>query len=423
MHLEKTDPFASLEEAARRQSAEEKSAGVVSAARSRLVLSRDACSAFFAALALRVEAGPAWDLPTLATDGRRLLYNPAYALSLSEQELVGVVAHEVLHCALGHHARRGVRDPLRWNVACDLAVNPVLVGAGFALPSSRLMPGEGEFAQLPGGLSAEEYYAQLPDSNGQNAEDPGPGTNAGGGEQGGGGDDSGTQDPGGCGTVRDAGEGSPAERQESEARWQVAVAQAARIAQERGKGDLPAGLARAVEEVLRTTVPWPEVLREFLTRAARNDYRWNRPNRRFVARGVYLPSLAGESLGEVVVAVDTSGSIGPEELDRFAAEVQGILDAYDVHLTVLYHDTAVAATEEWSPTDGPIRLHAQGGGGTSHCCVFAWLDEHGLDPTCLVCLTDLYTTFPPTPPTYPVLWAVVGDCSSQPPFGRRLSID
>jgi predicted metal-dependent peptidase len=137
---------------------------------------------------------------------------------------------------------------------------------------------------------------------------------------------------------------------------------------------------------------------------------------------VYLPSLAGESLGEVVVAMDVSGSIGQEELDRFAAEVQGILDAYDVHLTVLYHDTAVAASEEWSPTDGPIRLQAQGGGGTSHRCVFAWLDEQGLDPTCLVCLTDLCTTFPPAAPPYPVLWAVVGDCLTEPPFGKRLSV-
>jgi predicted metal-dependent peptidase len=181
-------------------------------------------------------------------------------------------------------------------------------------------------------------------------------------------------------------------------------------------------LARAVEEILRPAVPWPEVLREFLTRSARNDYRWNRPNRRFVARGVYLPSLAGESLGEVVVAVDTSGSIGQEELDRFAAEVQGILDAYEVHLTILYHDTSVTSVEEWSPTDGPIKLRPVGGGGTSLRCVFKWLDEQGFDPTCLVCLTDLYTSFPPERPPYPVLWSVVGGCCTQPPFGQYLTI-
>jgi predicted metal-dependent peptidase len=229
-------------------------------------------------------------------------------------------------------------------------------------------------------------------------------------------------DPGVCGAVRDAGDGSPAQQQAREARWQVAVAQAARIAEARGKGDLPAGLVRAVEEILRPTVPWRDVLREFVTRTARNDYRWNRPNRRFVARRLYLPSLAGDSLGEVVVAVDTSGSIGQEELDRFAAEVQGILGAYDVHLTVLYHDTEVTEVEEWSPADGPIKLHPVGGGGTSHCCVFKWLEERGLDPNCVICLTDLYTTFPQVPPPYPVLWALVGDCPLEPPFGWRVSV-
>ena len=423
MNEQMTDPFASLEQAAHRQNAEEKAAAVVSAARSRLVLSKDATSAFFAALALRLETEPAWNMPTLATDGERLLYNPDYALSLSEQELIGVVAHEVLHCALGHHVRRGMRDPSRWNVACDLAVNPVLLGAGFALPQSRLMPGEGEFAPLPGGLSAEEYYAQLPDSSGQQDDDAIKDGSANGGNCGDGGSSSDNSDPGGCGSVQDAGDGSPAQQQASEASWQVAVAQAARMAEARGKGDLPAGLARVVEEVLQPAVPWRDVLRDFILRSARNDYRWNRPNRRFVARGIYLPSLAGESLGDVVVTVDTSGSIGQEELDRFAAEVQGIVDAYDVLVTVLYHDTNVTEVEEWSPTDGVINLRPLGGGGTSHRCVFKWLEERSIDPTCVICLTDLYTTFPEASPSYPVLWAVVGDCRTEPPFGQRLLID
>jgi predicted metal-dependent peptidase len=81
---------------------------------------------------------------------------------------------------------------------------------------------------------------------------------------------------------------------------------------------MPAGLARAVEEILLPSVPWPDVLREFLTRTGHNDYRWNRASRRFGGRRLYLPSLVGDSLGDVVVAVDTSGSIGQEEFDRFA---------------------------------------------------------------------------------------------------------
>src|SRR5262249_55643629 len=131
-------------------------------ARCRLILGRDGTSAFFATLALRLEPEIDWAIGTLATDGRHLSLNPAFALSLSPDELVGVVAHEVLHNALAPHARRGQRDVDLWNVACDLAVNPLLVRAGFCLPSTRLVPGEDPFADLPEGKSAEEYYDLLP---------------------------------------------------------------------------------------------------------------------------------------------------------------------------------------------------------------------------------------------------------------------
>src|SRR5439155_22669971 len=87
----------------------------VAAARARLILGRGAASAFFATLALRLTPHADDSVPTAATDGRTLLLNPAFALGLSPEELVGVVAHEVLHCALCHHARRSGRAPARWN--------------------------------------------------------------------------------------------------------------------------------------------------------------------------------------------------------------------------------------------------------------------------------------------------------------------
>src|SRR5947199_2164 len=98
----------------------------VAAARARLILGRNAASAFFATLALRLVPAADDSIPTAATDGHALLVNPAFVLGLTPDELVGVVAHEVMHCALCHHARRAGREPARWNVACDLAVNPLL---------------------------------------------------------------------------------------------------------------------------------------------------------------------------------------------------------------------------------------------------------------------------------------------------------
>lgn len=369
-------------------------AKAVAGARARLVLGRNAASVFFASLALRLTPQADDAIPTAATDGRRLLYNPDFVLGLTPDELVGVVAHEVMHCALAHFARRGAREPGRWNVACDLAINPVLLDAGLSLPQGRLMPGEGQFVELPWGKSAEAYYAMLPAD----------------------GDTGGAADPGGCGAIQDAGGGSPAKADESEAEWSAAVSLAEQAAKSRG--ELPAGLARMVDDTLHPPADWRAVLREFVASTAKNDYSWSRPNRRFIARGLYLPGLRSEELGDIVIAIDTSGSIGQTELASFGSEVEGILGAYDCTATVLFHDTRVQGVATWSPADGPLVLEPVGGGGTSHRCVFEWLARSDLDPACVVCLTDLETAFPGMQPEVPVLWAVVGGNRHSPPFGR-----
>lgn len=404
------DPFAALEGAARRQAAEEAAGRAVAAARCRLVLGADPKSVFFASLALRLAPRADWGAATLATDGRSLDYRPDFVTGLSAAELDGVLAHEVLHCALGHHARRAGRDPRRWNVACDLALNPVLLGAGFALPAGRLVPGEGAFAHLPAGRPAEEYYRLLADEGGETGGPDGPG---GGGPE--------EPDPGGCGAVRDPADGSPAEASAAAAEWAVAVAQAEGAARRRGA--LPAGLARPVAATLAPRVDWRSALAAFLARQARDDYRWTPPNRRFVARGLYLPGLRSEGLGEVVLAVDTSGSIGGRELDRFAAEARGLLEAYECELTILYHDAAVQGVGRWRPGDGPLRLRPVGGGGTSHRCVFEWVGRETPDAAAVVCLTDLETEFPAPAPLVPVLWAAVGGAGRTPPFGLTVPVE
>jgi predicted metal-dependent peptidase len=220
--------------------------------------------------------------------------------------------------------------------------------------------------------------------------------------------------------VKDPAGGSPADCRQAEAEAAVAVAQARQAA--RGRGEMPAGLARLVEEVLQPRVDWRDVLRRFVSSQARNDYAWSPPNRRFVHAGLYLPGLRSEELGEVVLAVDTSGSIGPGELSLFAAEAQGILESYDCTLTILYHDSQVQKVQHWRSGDGPLVLEPVGGGGTSHICVFEWVAAQDLLPTCVVCLTDLDTELPDSPPAVPVLWAVVGDGTNTPPFGLRVTI-
>lgn len=392
------DPLAALEQAAQRQKTEEAARKAITAARVKLVLGKDATSAFFATLALRLRAEADWSCQTAATDGRRLIYGPEFVVSLPADQLLGLVAHEVMHCALAHMARRGARDPRRYNIAADLSLNPILRDAGFTLPPGGLFPGAGQYRDLPSGLSAEEYYALLPrddDSGGQG------------------------EDPGGCGAVRDAGD--DADQQTQAADWQVAVAQAKAAAQQRGK--LPASIARTVEQLLQPTVDWRDVLREFLSRAltARDDYSWSAPNRRYIAQGIYLPSLRSEALGEVVIAVDTSGSISADTLAAFAGELNGILECQPCRVSVVYCDAAVQRVQEWEPIDGPLTLDAVGGGGTSHRPVWEWLRTSGADPAAVVCLTDGETDFGDEPGV-PVLWALTPGSSARPPFGSVLRI-
>ncbi len=363
------DPFAGIEREAGRQRAVDRATVAMTAARVKLILGRDAASAFFATLALRLKLAVNWDVPTLATDGRLLAFNPEFVVSLNSDELVGCVAHEVMHNALAHPGRRGGRDPAKWNIACDLAVNPLLLKAGFTLPRGRLAPGEGRFTHLPPGKSAEEYYSRLDDPSNPPGESPESSEPHPEGEEN-------TNDPGGCGGVLDPGDGSTAAADESAAQWQVAVAQAEQAA--RGRGALPDGIGRAVEEILHPPADWKAVLREFVSTHARNDYSWSRPNRRYIAQGLYLPGMHSEELGDVVLAIDTSGSINSKELGAFAAEAGALLAAYECLATVIYHDTVVQKVDDWSPVDGPLVLSPVGGGGTNHTCVFDWIDRVGL---------------------------------------------
>jgi predicted metal-dependent peptidase len=261
------DPFAALEEAAKRKMAEKDAGDAIQAALVRLILGRDAKSPFFATLALRLKLKTDWDCPTAMTDGRSLGYNPGWIADLDLDQTIGLLAHEVLHCAGKHFARRGAREPSKWNVAIDLEINPMLREAGFTLPADGVFPGEGPHKDLPKGEAAERYYDLLPDppSEEQDGEGEGPGQNP---------------DPGGCGGVKDAGD--KAEQQQAAAEMEVAVTQAAEAAKQRGA--LPGGLNRLVQEIVNPKVDWRETLREYVSSCARNDYSWSPPNRRLSGR-------------------------------------------------------------------------------------------------------------------------------------------
>lgn len=349
---------------------------------------------FFGALALRLTLREAAGLPTAATDGRQLKYNPTFVNALSLTETKGLVAHEIMHCASHHHLRRDGRDVKRWNVACDHAINSILTKAGVTLPKGAL--NDPAFA----GMSAEAIYSRVADQQGS------------------------SNDPGGCGGIEDAtnSEGKPAgeaEIQRQTAEWKIASAQAAQTA--RAMGAMPAELDRLVKEIVEAKIDWRETLRRFIQQTARNDYRWSPPNRRHVHAGLYLPSLRSETIGDIVVAVDTSGSINANVLAQFAGEVNAILEEYDTVCEVIYCDARVQAVETFCREDLPFVLHARGGGGTDFRPAFKYVDDRANTPACLVYLTDMEGTFPAGEPAYPILW-VSTSTVDRAPFGEVVKI-
>jgi predicted metal-dependent peptidase len=409
------NPFAELEQEVHRQDMEAKAAAIISRARKQFILGREASHVFFASVAVRMETLPDWSVETAATDGRQILYNPEWFGALSAEHARAVLAHEVLHVAYKHMCRCQGKDFKRWNIATDLAINPILVEAGFSLPAGGLMPGQGTYAKLPIGKSAEWYYDNLPQEEGQDNQE---GQEEGQGQ----GQGQGEQDPGKMGSVKQPGDGSQAAAAQAEAEAHEIIAQASQAA--KGRGQLPSGLARAVEQSLMPKADWKETLRAFVSRQSRNDYSWSRPNRRYIAQGLYLPGLHSEELGDVVCAIDTSGSIDGKTLDVFAGELQGIMDSFpEAQMTIVYHDSMVQHVQHWAASNGPLVLEPRGGGGTDHRPVFDWIGQNGEIPTCLVCLTDMDSIFPDKAPGYPVLWAAVGARNPRAPFGQVMEVE
>jgi predicted metal-dependent peptidase len=171
------------------------------------------------------------------------------------------------------------------------------------------------------------------------------------------------------------------------------------------RGTLSAGATRGIDALKRPIVDWRSALRRFLQSIAMADYTWTRPNTRYLASGLFLPSMRSDACGTIVVAIDTSGSIDTVVLSQFESELRSIVDELkprSVH--VIYCDSDVCGAAEFGPDD-QIDLIPCGGGGTRFAPVFEHIDREQIDPVALVYMTDLDGPMPDAAPAYPVLWA------------------
>ena len=393
-------------------------AAKLAAARTRLALERP----FLGALVLHLPVVPSTRVRSMATDGRALYYNAGYVDSLSFAETRFLLAHEALHGALLHFARRGHRLRERWDRACDYAVNQLLADDGLRPPDEAL------WNPAYRGLSAEAIYPLLADEARPTLDEHW----FGGGEAGGpaiearGGD---AAEPLADAAFLEAhrdGFDEIATRAPTLApavslaeAWQERLAAAAFEAQASGR--LGASWQSILGELAEPRLAWRALLERFVRAVARDDYAYTRPSRR--EGDALLPGLAAAET-ELVLALDSSGSIGLADFRRFIEEIDALKGQVRARVTLLACDQRISPGapwrfEPWERIELPADL--AGGGGTRFTPVFEWIEASGLRPDALLYFTDALGEFPEHEPPYPVLWLVHGNGAV--PFGERVSLN
>ena len=366
-------------------------------------------SPFFAHLAMGLIVKEDIRAVTMATDGSYLIYNSNWVVSLSEDELRGVICHEAMHPALGHLWRRGSRDHVKFNYACDYVINGILTKNNFTLPEGVLLDHQYDK------MSAEEVYAQLPDPP-ESECGMGKGQSLGGG---------GTIDNhdywDGAASKKEDGEGGGQGKmlENNEQIWKERLARAAIAA--KIQGNLPSDIESLVDAAVEPKLPWRELLRNYIQDTTKTEYRMMPPSKRYLHIPIYMPSLKGEFL-EIAVAVDTSGSISQPELETFVSEMQGIAGQFENYRIHVYACDAAIHGYDVIETHDEWPKSYKGRGGTDFRPVFQDIEEKGLEISVLVYLTDSYGSFPEIPPSYPTLW-VINQPNSEVPFGDQIFLD
>ena len=358
---------------------------------------------FLGSLMLFAETIASDSIPTAATNGRQILINPEFFARLTLDEQEAVLLHEVLHAALLHPSRGLGRDAKRWNIAADIVVNGILSREGFALPKDSVRQ------QTLERFSVEEVYDLLEQSPWDKKNFPlsSPDLLPQAGME----SDQGSI-PGSLGQEQS---------QATEAHWRNAVEQASIMAETLLQGHRPASLERELQTLKGGQLNWRHYLWRYLVRTP-IDFRDF--DRRFVGKRMYLETLEDETV-HVAVAVDTSGSINNQQVQLFLNEVRGILLAYpQLNCQLYYADAALHGPYTVTPYGNlPPPL---GGGGTDFRPFFTTLAQTHSPwvTTVAVYLTDGFGTFPPEPPSFPVLWVVTpgGRDSAQFPFGETVRL-
>jgi len=383
---------------------------VDTAAREKLITARIGLllkAPFFGNLATRMNLVNADDwCPTAATDGRRFYYNSEFVNNMPLKQVEFLVGHEVLHAVYDHMGRRNERDPKIWNIADDFCVNADLI-------EQRI----GEKITVCGvlydskyrGMSAEEVYGDLmKNANKINMDDlakmlldehlDGDGD-----EEGNGGKKPKLSD---------------AEKKAIRDEIKEAVLQAAQAA---GAGNLPSGVKRLIKDLTEPQIGWKELLEQQIQSTIKNDYTFARPGRKSWHMDAILPAAKPGEQIDVCIAIDTSGSIGGDDIKCFLSEIRGIMEAYEEYnIKVWSFDTEVYNPEDFNSDNlrDIAEYQPQGGGGTDFMANWEFMKENGIEPKKFIMFTDGMPFGEWGEENYcDTVWIIKGNPNCEPPWG------
>ena len=361
--------------------------------------------AFIAAVMTRVKREVSDKVSTAGTNGTWVRYNPAFCDPLTDEELFGLVLHEACHVVLMHMWLREGRDMRLWNIANDAIINAYIKSRGWQLPKGGVHIG-----WVKEEHSSEYVYNKLKE---QQQEQKSKG--------GGSGDGEGEEDDDTGGGFDGQGDLEDAQDEATRVDMEATIVAAAKMAKDCGQGS--ALIDRVLEKVGDAKVRWQDVLRSLMTESAAADYTYLRPSRRFIGSGLYMPSLRTDALGGLAIGFDTSGSMGPDECNQIAAELQAIVDDMNpAFVEVVYCDYHVTHTERFE-RDEPLKLQPKGGGGTRFQPVFEHFAKTGEHYCGMIYFTDMEGDLHEcVQPDMPVIWADIGYSHPQEPFGTRVEV-
>ncbi len=356
------------------------------------------------------------DVPTACTNGRDVKYGRKFVDKLSEQELRGLILHENKHKAFRHleiWKSLWDEDPHLANMACDYVINLMIYDSD----------PQGTFVKLPEGGCFDDYFRGMDAGTvyrmlKQQDKGKGKGSNGQGGES-----SDGESDGGFDQHDWESGESMTAGEKEALARDVDQALRQGAILAGKMKGNVP----REVTEALTPKVDWREVLREFIKSACadKDESTWRRPARRWIGQDIYMPSSISTAIGRIVVAVDTSGSIGGAQISQFLGELKSICDSVRPEgIDLLYWDTSVCQHEKYERQDFDRLLSStkpSGGGGTNPTCIIEYIREKKMKPECCVVLTDGYVSSWGNSWPCPVLWGIT-TANITSPVGKSVTI-